>query len=82
VLKFNPAPVNGVVSAGALFQKWVWPVFMLGPVAGEILGIVPVLFIDYTGSKKERIVAELTERRAQTSELGKIKQTERVETKT
>lgn len=67
-LKFNPAPVNGVVTAGALFQKWVWPVFMLGPVAGEILGIVPVLFIDYTGMKREMIQNELRERRALVSE--------------
>jgi Na+/melibiose symporter-like transporter len=64
LLKFSPEPVNGVVIAGELFTKWVWPLFMLGPVLSGIISIVPVFMIDFTGRKKEQIQAELKERRA------------------
>ncbi len=63
LLKFNPSPVNGVVAAGALFRKWVWPLLMFGPVLSAILTILPVFFINYTGKRKELIENELRERR-------------------
>lgn len=64
LLKFDPAPVNGAVVASALFKKWVWPVIVLKPVFSVMLSIIPILFIDYTGKKKESIQSELLERRA------------------
>jgi len=64
LLKFSPEPVKGVVVAGALFKRWVWPLFILGPVIGGILGLIPIFLIDFTGKKKETIQSELRERRA------------------
>lgn len=63
LLKFSPEPVNGVVVTGPLFDRWVWPLFILGPVLSGILGLIPLIMIDYTGKKKEHIQEELKQRR-------------------
>ena len=43
-------------------QARFWPLFILGPVIGGILGLIPIFLIDFTGKKKEMIQSELRER--------------------
>ncbi len=46
------------------FVKWIWPIFMLGPIIGSFLYIVPLLFIRYPDSLRKKVEAELLKRRA------------------
>ena len=47
------------------FDRWVWPLFILGPIVGSILNLIPLLFIHYPDSLKQRVEAELKKRRAE-----------------
>lgn len=51
------------------FDKWVWPLFILGPIVGSILNLIPLLFIRYPESLKKRVEADLKERRKAEDEL-------------
>lgn len=45
------------------FDKWIWPLFILGPVIGSVLYLIPILFVKYPEELKERVERELRERR-------------------
>lgn len=47
------------------FDKWVWPLFILGPIFGAVLNVIPLLFIRYPNSLKEQVEADLKVRRAE-----------------
>lgn len=57
------------VAAGAplsdAFNTWIWPLFMLGPAIGAALYIIPLLFIKYPQELKDKVTAELKERRGE-----------------
>ena len=37
-------------------EKWVWPLFILGPIVGAVLNVISLLFIRYPNSLKEQVV--------------------------
>lgn len=45
------------------FDHWVWPLFILGPIVGSVLNLIPLLFIHYPDSLKKQVEAELQKRR-------------------
>ncbi len=49
-------------------QKWLLIMVTILPAIGFALTIIPMLFNDYTGKKKEKIQQELAERREETAE--------------
>lgn len=58
---------NGKIAelAGAAnFANVAWELFMLGPIVGTLLNMVPLLFINYTEKQREEIEKELKIRRA------------------
>ncbi len=54
----------GLLGQPARFYKYQWPIYILGPVVGEVLFLLPVLTIRYTKETKERVESELAARRA------------------
>lgn len=48
---------------GELYNKWIWPIFMAGPIIGAILYLIIISFVDDDKDKKLRIEAELAIRR-------------------
>lgn len=63
-LQFDAGRVERELPQNAHFQKWVWPMFMLGPAIGLLLAAIPLLLMKYPDSLKERVEAEMAERRA------------------
>lgn len=47
------------------FNKWIWPVFMLGPAIGSLLYLLPVLALKYPRSMQLRVEKDLALRREQ-----------------
>ena len=66
-VKYNNALPN--YQQGALYNKWVWPIFMLGPVIGQALYLITILFVRDNKEEKQRIEAELYERRKAVAEM-------------
>lgn len=50
------------------FDKWIWPLFILGPIVGSLLNLIPLLFIKYPDSLKAQVEADLKRRREQANE--------------
>ncbi len=48
---------------GALYNKWVWPIFMVGPVIGQVLYLIVISFVKDDRDTKLMIEAELKRRR-------------------
>lgn len=48
---------------GPVYMKWQWPIFMLGPVIGEILYLIVISFVKDDRLEKQRIEYELKIRR-------------------
>ena len=53
-----------------LFDKWVWPLFILGPIVGSLLNLIPLLFIHYPRQLKEQVEADLQQRRAEAEQTA------------
>jgi len=54
----------GLKGQPARFYRWQWPIYMLAPVVGAVLFLIPVFTIHYPKSMKMRVENELAERRA------------------
>ncbi len=54
---------------GALYMKWQWPIFIAGPIIGEILYMIVISFVKDDPVERARIEAELHERRKLASDL-------------
>ena len=61
MLKYDNTKKNFM--QGALYNKWIWPIFMLGPVIGQILYLIVISFVKDDKETKLKIEAELHERR-------------------
>lgn len=48
---------------GPLYMKWQWPIFMLGPVIGQILYVIVIMFVKDDKEQRAFIEAELKKRR-------------------
>lgn len=62
-LQYSAADFEAGLPLSPLFDKWIWPLFILGPVVGSVLNLIPLLFIKYPNSLKMRVEKELRERR-------------------
>ncbi len=54
----------GLRGQPAIFYQYQWPIYMLAPVVGAILFLLPILTINYPQSMKEQVETELMQRRA------------------
>ncbi len=68
LLKYSAADYDAGLPLSPIFDKWIWPLFILGPVVGSVLNLIPILFIKYPKSLKEQVERELKERRANEAE--------------
>ena len=62
-LQFEPRNVERNIPQNAHFQKWVWPVFRLGPALGLVFSLIPLLLLRYPDSLKARVEEEMAQRR-------------------
>ena len=62
-LDYSAEAYEAGLPLSAAFDKWAWPLFILGPIVGSVLNIIPLLFIKYPNSLKARVEAELKSRR-------------------
>lgn len=60
-IKYDNTKTNAM--QGALYNKWQWPIFIVGPVIGEILYLVVISFVKDDKEKREMIESELAARR-------------------
>jgi GPH family glycoside/pentoside/hexuronide:cation symporter/probable glucitol transport protein GutA len=65
VIKFDSNKYDAGLPQDALFDKWIWPIYILGPVVGAILYLIPLLFFRYPESMKQQVEEELIIRRNQ-----------------
>ena len=63
-LQFSADRVERGIPQNAHFQKWVWPTFMLGPAAGLMFALIPLLLLKFPDSLKRQVESEMAERRA------------------
>lgn len=56
---------KAMTAQGALFNKWQWPFFILGPATGAILYLIVIMFVKDDREEQKMIEAALTERRNQ-----------------
>lgn len=59
----------GLLGQSAVFYKWQWPIYMLGPVVGALLYLIPILTINYPNSLKLKVEYELAQRRDAMAEI-------------
>jgi len=64
ILQFDSDAYNNDTPQPDAFYRWVWPIFMLAPVIGSLLHIIPMLFIRYDNAQKERLEKQLAIARA------------------
>ncbi|MCL2495667.1 MAG: MFS transporter [Oscillospiraceae bacterium] len=63
-LQFDARLVEQNKPQNAHFKKWIWPTYILGPVIGLMISLVPILLLNYPDSLKARVESEMAERRA------------------
>lgn len=63
VLKYSAEAYDAGMPLSPEFDKWAWPLFILGPIVGMVLNMIPLFFINYSESEKKQVEAELQERR-------------------
>ncbi len=60
-----------MTAQNALFMKWQWPLFILGPAVGAILYLIVIMFVKDDREQQKMIEAELKKRRDGMIELAK-----------
>lgn len=65
LLDYSAESYNAGLPLSPAFDKWVWPLFILGPIVGSVLNVIPLLFIRYPDSLKKQVEADLKVRRAE-----------------
>jgi len=65
LLRFDAARYELGRPQSDAFNKWIWPVFMLGPAIGSLLYLIPVLALKYPRSMQLRVEEDLARRRAE-----------------
>ena len=65
----------------AVYIKWQWPIFMLGPVVGAVMYLIVICFVKDDKALKEQVERELKERRElRAKEKAEAEQTVSVQT--
>lgn len=54
---------KAMTAQGALFNKWQWPMFILGPITGAFLYLIVIMFVKDDREEQKMIESALTERR-------------------
>lgn len=60
-----------MTAQNAVFMKWQWPMFILGPVVGAILYLAAIVFVKDDNEQKKMIETELKKRREEMTEQAK-----------
>ncbi|MBQ7223169.1 MAG: MFS transporter [Erysipelotrichaceae bacterium] len=68
-LEYDAEAIEAGAAVSEKFSKWIWPLFMIGPAIGAALYVIPLLFIKYPKEMKDKVTAELKERRLQRGEI-------------
>ena len=63
-LQYDAAKIEAGVPQTAHFNRWIWPVFRMGPVIGFVLSMIPLLLVYYPDSLREEVEGDLAQRRA------------------
>ncbi len=72
LLNYSAKDYDAGLALSPEFDRWVWPLFILGPIIGNILNVIPLLFIHYPDSLKQQVEADLKQRREEKQELEKV----------
>lgn len=64
-LNYSAEAFDAGVPLSPEFDRWLWPLFILGPIVGSVLNLIPLLFIHYPESMKKQVEADLAVRRAE-----------------
>jgi len=72
LLKYDSDAKAAGLPQNALFLKWQWPMFMLGPVVGAILYLIVISFIKDDPKKRSETERLLIERRKKAEEESKV----------
>lgn len=64
LLKFTPELHEAGQPLSPEFNKWIWPIFILGPALGSIAYIIPVMFVPFNKHRRVEVQRILEERRA------------------
>lgn len=67
LLDYSAEAYNEGLPLSPAFDKWVWPLYILGPIVGSVLNVIPLLFIRYPDSLKQQVEADLKARRAESA---------------
>lgn len=70
LLNYSAEDYNAGMPLSPEFDRWIWPLFILGPIIGSILNVIPLLFIHYPNSLKEQVEADLKLRREKENETA------------
>jgi len=60
----------GLLGQPAKFYRYQWPIYMLAPVVGAVLFLLPILTIHYPKSLKMQVENELAQRRVMLAQAG------------
>jgi len=60
------------IPQGPLFRQWAWPLNQLGPAAGAVVSLIPILCIRYSKETKQQVEVDLAERRAMAAQAVSI----------
>lgn len=60
-----------MTAQNAVFMKWQWPLFILGPAVGAVLYLIVIMFVKDDREQQKMIEAELKKRRDGIVELAK-----------
>lgn len=60
-----------MTAQNAVFMKWQWPLFILGPAVGAVLYLIVIMFVKDDKEQQKMIEAELKKRRDGIVELAK-----------
>lgn len=58
-LGYDSALHAAKLKQNAVFQKWQWPLFVIGPIVGSVLYLITILFVEDDHEKRDYIEREL-----------------------
>jgi len=68
-LQFDATRVPMNLPQNAHFNRWIWPVFRLGPLIGLVMSLVPLLFMHFPESLRMQVQEDMAARRAAAKEI-------------
>ncbi len=60
-----------MTAQNAVFMKWQWPMFILGPIVGAVLYLIAIVFVKDDDEQKKMIESELKKRREEMANRSK-----------